>query len=126
MARSALHSAREALNGVMIPCGFTHGDFAPWNTCIRNGKLFVFDWESANWELPLAWDLFHFETQVECLLGKKGSAEARHGLRVEKQKYLFVLYLLHSVCDFVEEAGSESHAGVGHRYQRLAQELGRR
>ena len=27
-------------------CGFWHGDFAPWNTRVRDGRLSVFDWES--------------------------------------------------------------------------------
>ena len=48
--------------------GLSHGDFAPWNCSIVDGKLYVWDWEDAG-----PWidgkDEFWFKKQVKGLLG---------------------------------------------------------
>ena len=48
--------------------GLSHGDFAPWNCSIVDGKLYVWDWEDAG-----SWvegkDEFWFKKQVKGLLG---------------------------------------------------------
>lgn len=43
-----------------VPLCLVHGDFAHWNTRVRAGRLYVFDWEYCQrLGLPLK-DLFHF------------------------------------------------------------------
>lgn len=37
-----------------------HGDFTPWNTFIADGKLYVFDWEYANYKSTVGHDMIHF------------------------------------------------------------------
>lgn len=57
--RGALSACLEILSHP-VPFGLVHGDFAYWNTCVREGRLVVFDWEYyQRFGLPLK-DLFHF------------------------------------------------------------------
>jgi len=37
-----------------------HGDFTPWNSFIHSNKLYVFDWEYANIDWPVGYDLAHY------------------------------------------------------------------
>lgn len=41
-----------------------HGDFTPWNVCVKKKHIFVFDFEYAEKEYPEGMDAFHFLTQV--------------------------------------------------------------
>jgi hypothetical protein len=98
----ALEKASRELDGTTIPCGISHGDFAPWNTRIEGERLFVFDWESAAWETPIDWDGFHFRTQVAGLLKRSsGWNFTRHGH--PPRRGAFLLYLLSSLCQLLEE-----------------------
>jgi thymidylate kinase len=47
---------------------FSHGDFAPWNIRMLDGRTYVFDWEFASDHNPAGWDIFHFFTQTCSLL----------------------------------------------------------
>ncbi len=42
----------------------SHGDFTPWNIFITSNKLSVYDWEMAESQMPLLFDLFHFHFQT--------------------------------------------------------------
>jgi thymidylate kinase len=53
-----------------LPFHLCHGDFAPWNARLLKGRLFLFDWEYADWEGPPGWDLFHFLVQTLWLLNE--------------------------------------------------------
>jgi hypothetical protein len=107
----------------MVPCGVAHGDFAPWNTRVGDGRLYVFDWESASWEAPTLWDIFHFKTQVAALLNKKNdmhiSGDPRSGERAS-----FLLYLLSSACELFGEESPAQGNGLEYRRQLLAKRLG--
>ncbi len=50
-----------------------HGDFTPWNMFVGKNSLSVFDWELARQE-PLAFDLFHFVLQSNCLIHRAEAA----------------------------------------------------
>jgi glycosyltransferase involved in cell wall biosynthesis len=56
--------AREAIEQILrdrpVYTGRCHGDYAPWNTLkLRNGDLYVFDWEYSRADGPRLGDLFH-------------------------------------------------------------------
>ena len=121
LGAAALAEARGELEHLTVPCGFAHGDFAPWNTRVQDGRLSVFDWESAEWETPLGWDTFHFSVQVASLLKKSWRATfdvaASPGARG-----LFLLYLLSSLAQTLDEQ-PDSYEGIEYRRQALETEL---
>jgi hypothetical protein len=122
LGHMAITQASQELNGAMIPCGITHGDFAPWNTRAQNGHLFLFDWEWAIWETPILWDLFHFEVQVASLLHRRCRVELRiQGSRAESGNFL--LYVLSSLCRSVEEGVPPNHPSLAYRRRLLVQQL---
>jgi hypothetical protein len=123
LGQAALTKAKQELEGVMILCGIMHGDFAPWNTRLGSQGLYVFDWESASWEGPTFWDIFHFKTQVVALLTKKNdlhiSPDPRSGQRAS-----FLLYLLSSASRLIGEESPGLAAGLEFRRRLLADHLG--
>ena len=84
-----------------LRCGVMHGDLAPWNTRVRQEQLLLFDWESADWQAPNSWDIFHFQVRSSYFLHK------HEGLQIPKREASdessFMLYALSSVCQLVEE-----------------------
>ena len=100
LGREALKIIMQELSGATIPCGFHHGDFAPWNARVHRGKLSVFDWEAARCDAPSLWDQFHFLTQTECVLNAHHAASS---LVREQNRALYLLYLLDSTIQAVEE-----------------------
>jgi hypothetical protein len=122
LGEAALARAKRELDGKTVCCGVAHGDFAPWNTHVGDGRLYVFDWESASWEAPTSWDIFHFKTQVAALLNKKSdmhiSWDSRSGERAS-----FLLYLLNSACELSGEEGPTQGVGLEYRRQLLAKQL---
>ncbi|HUK19285.1 MAG TPA: phosphotransferase [Bryobacteraceae bacterium] len=121
LGTAALVAARRELENLRVACGFWHGDFAPWNTRVRDGRLSVFDWESCAEGMPLGWDTFHFSVQVASLLKKswrtKFDLAAAPGARG-----LFLLYLLASLGRSLDER-SEDNPGLEYRKQALLGEL---
>lgn len=117
LGQEALRRAAEVLDAQTIECGITHGDFAPWNTRTADGRLLVFDWESAHWDAPLLWDMFHFGLQTSSSsLQKKDFATPC----TPKGRATYLLYLLNSVIQFVEE---KNPAGIENRQRALLTEL---
>jgi hypothetical protein len=118
---AALAAAGQELEKLTVPCGFWHGDFAPWNTRVRDGCLAVFDWESCEEGAPLGWDTFHFSVQVASLLKKswrtKFDLTAAPGARG-----LFLLYLLASLGKSLDER-AEGNQGLEYRKRALMSEL---
>lgn len=66
--RQGARRVGEWLGEEPLPFHLCHGDFAPWNAQLVNGRLFLFDWEYADLEAPPGWDLFHFVVQTLWLL----------------------------------------------------------
>jgi hypothetical protein len=121
LGERALDRAYRELDGLTIPCGISHGDFCPWNTRVENGRLFLFDWESAAWGAPISWDVFHFYLKVASLLGiEKGKESALAGTAASKGSFL--LYLLNSISEYLEEAGT-GHPAIAYRRRILLREL---
>ena len=51
--------------GQMVEWGITHRDFTPWNTCVVNDSLFVFDFEYALLNAPSGLDRWHYFFQSQ-------------------------------------------------------------
>jgi hypothetical protein len=123
LGQVALAKAKRELDGVMVPCGVAHGDFAPWNTRLGDRGLYVFDWESSSWEVPNLWDIFHFKTQVAALLNKKNDLHISRDRRTG-ERASFLLYLLNSACRLFGEESPAQGVGLAYRRQLLAKHLG--
>jgi len=122
LGQAALAKAKRELDGVMVPYGVAHGDFAPWNTRVGEGRLYVFDWEFASWEAPTLWDIFHFKTQVGALLKKKNDMHIS-GDRRSGERASFLLYLLNSACQLFGEESPSLGVELEFRRQLLAKQL---
>jgi len=96
-----------------------HCDFAPWNSRVRQNELLLFDWESADWDAPTTWDISHFEVQTAFSLRKNGSPQTSG---VESSGTRFMLYLLSSVCQFLEEG---NYKAISYRRRLLTKQLQR-
>ncbi len=117
----ALERAGRELRGTTISCGFSHGDFAPWNSRIEDGRLFLFDWESAGEEVPNWWDGFHFHVQVASLLNRHSGRDCSLG-SASGHGAIFLLYLLDSACQLLEEA-PQCQSGINYRKRVLQRTL---
>jgi peptidoglycan/xylan/chitin deacetylase (PgdA/CDA1 family) len=113
----ALRRSAQDVSQRTLRCGLSHGDFAPWNTRVADGKLLLFDWESAKWDAPTSWDVFHFGLQTAVSLNR-GVATSRSSDYNGTGPYY--LYLLSSVIQFLEE---DNPTAVEHRRRRLLSEL---
>jgi hypothetical protein len=90
----------EELGSVTMPLSLAHGDFAPWNTKLVSGALFIFDWEHANEGVTPLYDVFHFWAiqaalfeRRRRLLDRRFLEDLLHRLWPGGQQYLPWLYL---------------------------------
>lgn len=121
LGAKALKRADSELNGLTVPCGIMHGDFVPWNMRVNDTRLFLFDWEYAAWEAPRSWDFFHFQVQTACHLGKR--MDLRSPVWDGKNgSASLLLYLLRSLCEFVQKPVSHK-AGISYRRRILLRKL---
>jgi len=67
----------ERLSCRVLPFGWAHRDFVPWNTRWVRGRLLVLDWEMARPHRPPGYDLLHFVSMQAALRG--GSARIPWG-----------------------------------------------
>lgn len=122
LGTATLTAARRDLENITVPCGYWHGDFAPWNTRVVDGKLSVFDWEACEPEAPFGWDTFHFSLQVACL--RKKSWRTKFDLSgTPGARGLFLLFLLTNLGRALDER-SESNERLDYCQQALISELG--
>jgi thymidylate kinase len=117
LAAEALDRAYSQLAGARVACGASHGDFAPWNTRVSRGMLYVFDWESAAWEQPLAWDRYHFQVQVGGINGGWRPRSDAAGFS------LLLLYLVHSAARLAEEGSCDQDRDLRYRRRLLTRLL---
>jgi hypothetical protein len=117
LGREVLLRATRVIYDKVLPFGVMHGDFAPWNTRVRDKELLLFDWESADWEAPTTWDMSHFEVLTTSSLRKNSG---HHTFDVESGGTFFMLYLLNSVCQFFEEG---NHEAISYRQRLLTEQF---
>jgi hypothetical protein len=120
LGREVLVRATRVISDKILPFSIMHGDFAPWNTRVRKKELLLFDWESADWEAPTTWDMSHFELLTTTAWGKNSG---HHTLDVNSEGTLFMLYLLYllnSVCQFLEEG---NYKAISHRQRLLTEQV---
>lgn len=96
----ALGRLRKELGPVRMPLSLCHRDFAPWNTRVGPGGLFVFDWDGAQKDTIPLYDLFHFQAIQAALFGRNEALpdlplvrRVLDGLWPEGRGHLSLLYL---------------------------------
>ncbi len=122
LGRMALAEANLKLDGTQIRCGIMHGDFMPTNIRVEDGRAFLFDWESASWQGPILWDVFHFHVQAGSAPGKTRGNGMVSGHPI-RDRASFMLYVLNSVCQLLEEGSPGTKAAVQYRRRLLVSEL---
>ena len=65
---ATLNRILATLSDQHIACGAIHGDFAPWNLRLHNGRISAFDWEYGCLEGPAGLDEIHYRLQVGYLI----------------------------------------------------------
>jgi hypothetical protein len=119
LGQEVLRRSTRDLQGKMLRYSVMHGDFAPWNTRLRLGELLLFDWESADWEAPSLWDVFHFRVQTTFSF-KTNSGQYLPSNLARPETASFMLYLLNSVCQYLQE---ENYCAIGLRQKLLTSQL---
>ncbi len=111
--------ATKKLRGVQVRFGWSHGDFAPWNTKVGENGLFVFDWERGTEDAPVLWDVMHFMVQTASSLGKPWRPEPPSGLGhdVSDEAWygLLAAYCVNSAMDLSAENSPDIERAVGFR-----------
>ena len=84
-------------NNKVLYCA-VHGDLAPWNACLVNGQLFLFDWEEFSISAPFLLDVVHFEISSRYLGAKQKLDKIAKILKDidgnSSEKILSIVYLL--------------------------------
>lgn len=98
--------------------GVCHRDFTPWNTCMVNQHLFVFDFEYAHRYAPRCLDRWHFYTQT-AIYEKRMSADEiavdflkKYKSCIEEYKMYLIdnisLYITRGCCDDIKIADQKA------------------
>lgn len=83
---------------IMVPTGFMHGDFTPWNMYETQNAISLYDWEMSKTNMPLLFDLFHYVIQKGVLIQHYNSSQIEHILKeVLNQPEVKQLIELHKI-----------------------------
>ncbi len=101
-------------SGKKIQAAFIHGDFTPWNICVKPDRVFVFDFEYSKQDFPAGFDAFHFITQVGALSFRQTGdeifqtfkkQEKEHAMRIENPTLYYLCYLLYIMSFYYRRYG---------------------
>lgn len=74
LLRQVVEEVDLALGARELDLSIAHRDFGPWNVRVQpGGRIFVFDWETAQPEMTPAYDYFDFQTRSHVLYGKQAA-----------------------------------------------------
>lgn len=81
-----------------VEFGVCHRDFTPWNTCMVNKKLYVFDWEYAKESYPCGIDLARLYVELKRREERKTNKEIIQQYKEENKSTLSLIsYLLDNI-----------------------------
>lgn len=64
LVKALLRNFNAIPHDLYFTTALSHGDFTPWNMFIGNNKLYLYDWEMAQFSAPVLFDLFHYHFQT--------------------------------------------------------------
>ncbi len=95
---------------------FAHGDFTPWNMYFTVSRLYLYDWELSVPDMPVLFDLFHFNFQNGILVERLKYEEIKKGVercmneeavqlflkahKINWQKY-YRFYVVYIICYYL-------------------------
>lgn len=96
----------------MVFWGVCHRDFTPWNTCVVDGNLFVFDFEYALRYGPKEIDIWHFYIQTAVYERKMSVAEIAKEInqKYKDKKEEISIYLLDNMSMYLRRGNKEDIA----------------
>ena len=109
---TVLVQVKEYYAGNKVEWGMSHRDFTPWNTCIIDNRLFVFDFEYALFHAPEGNDRWHFFVQTKHFEQKsdmKQIAEEYLTLDKERNDIVFKGYLLDVISFYLSRGSKTDH-----------------
>lgn len=127
----------EAKSEVVLRHGAVHGDWTPWNMAQAPGGTVVWDWERFRTQVPLGWDVLHYELELARTRGFSAAhavrslqpgAEGlvcRNGATPQSGDLLVATYLLHLGERFLRDRQAEVGEGRGSLKEWLVPELSR-
>jgi hypothetical protein len=92
LERKAIPWIENSLGDARLPFHMSHGDFAPWNSFIRDGRLYLYDWEYARRDAPPGWDLFHFIYQTNVYLKSGSTGKLYEAIASDGNKNMTKIY----------------------------------
>lgn len=119
----ALRMIDETYSNHIVNFGACHRDFTPWNTCVVDDSLFVFDWEYAQRTYPRGIDQCHFYIQTKKFeqhlpvntIAKQIKENDYYGIG----KLSFIAYCLDNAAIYMQRARADDMEKVKEQIQLL-------
>lgn len=121
--QNAIKNMNDMYCGKVVEWGVCHRDFTPWNTCMVEDKLFVFDFEYALRNAPRGLDRWHFFVQTKMYEEKASIPEIADKIVTSakiEEKIELVEYLLDIISLYVQRGKEEDLIIANSRAQLLS------
>lgn len=126
---AALSQALASLPEVSLPFGSWHGDFTRWNVACTPRRSFVWDWERFAPDVPVGFDVLHFELTEHVRHDAPGGVLrwldgapqllddarlARLGLAAQHARVVMLLYLVELATRYLHDGQANAGGRLGH------------
>ena len=88
LLRDAVTAIEQTSGATELEFGSWHGDWAPWNMTVIDGRVCVWDWEKFETGVPVGFDAVHFDVHGPVVAGKR-TAEQAFGCTIERIDEVF-------------------------------------
>ena len=121
----AVDHAEAGADAAALRFGSWHGDWAPWNMTISQGRALVWDWERFETGVPVGYDAVHYALQQAVRGGMAAEAAAEDtlawapgilspfGLDPAAARLVAVLYLIEIGTRYLRDRQAEAGARLG-------------
>lgn len=119
-----------------IAFGAWHGDWAPWNMTVADGRIQAWDWEHFGLAVPVGFDAVHFAIQEQLVTYGLSAADSVHtgvaraadllepvGVRREDADLVALLYLIEIATRYVHDGEVDAGTRMGNLDSWLAAAL---
>jgi hypothetical protein len=120
MLRASMTRLGERAPGV-VAFGSWHGDWAPWNLTVADGRVRAWDWEKFQSDVPIGYDTIHYSVHGMSALTRRTPLQAfqltldyaprllrPHGIHSRSALVVFWLYALELATRYLEDGEGEA------------------